>query len=107
MVASTWLVTTKENHPRLCIDYVYCMARYKCNYIICIPYIPEAHPEGLSGGANPPHLIPSFSLIISFPNPPFLFPPFLSLPLSCSQTMSLCVYVRLSYCLVCLNYLPG
>jgi len=34
---SWWLVlgwmTTKEYHPRLCIDYVDFMARYKCNYI--------------------------------------------------------------------------
>jgi len=34
---SWWLVlgwvTIKEYHPRLCIDYVDFMARYKCNYI--------------------------------------------------------------------------
>jgi len=34
---SWWLVlgwvNTKEYHPRLCIDYVDFMARYKCNYI--------------------------------------------------------------------------
>jgi len=33
---SWWLlgwVTTKEYHPRLCIDYFDFMARYKCNYI--------------------------------------------------------------------------
>jgi len=32
---NTWLqwVTTKEYHPRLCIEYVDFVARYKCNYI--------------------------------------------------------------------------
>jgi len=38
-----WLVlgwvTTKEYHPRLCIDYVDFMARYKCNYIYIYIYI--------------------------------------------------------------------